>query len=282
MSKLLKVGIALMSISGMVQAAFVTIGDAGNAADPNNSYGTVSYKYKISDKEVTIGEFAASGAGDGDENYWNDGVRNVGNGAPAVNVSLYEAMRYCNWLTSGNIDDGVYIFSGGSYQSADRNAAITTYGTVYALPTYHEWYKAAYYTGDAADYWSLYANGTDTIPTWVSGNGWNYYNGSPGGSLNSTWESGYGAQEQNGTYDMMGNVSEWVENSSIHGGSFNTLEYYLRSSTSTGDFPTSEYNDLGFRVVAVPEPSTVLLFGIGGVGAWLLRRNKMKAQREDV
>jgi hypothetical protein len=31
---------------------------------------------------------------------------------------------------------------------------------------------------------------------------------------------------------------------------------------------------------AVPEPATALLFGIGGMGAWLFRRNKLKSKEE--
>ncbi|MDD3276997.1 MAG: PEP-CTERM sorting domain-containing protein, partial [Kiritimatiellales bacterium] len=31
---------------------------------------------------------------------------------------------------------------------------------------------------------------------------------------------------------------------------------------------------------AVPEPATFALFGIGGVGAWIIRRNKLKAKEE--
>ena len=31
---------------------------------------------------------------------------------------------------------------------------------------------------------------------------------------------------------------------------------------------------------AVPEPATALLFGIGGLGAFIVRRNKKKAQEE--
>jgi hypothetical protein len=31
---------------------------------------------------------------------------------------------------------------------------------------------------------------------------------------------------------------------------------------------------------AVPEPATFMLFGIGAIGAWMIRRNKMKAQEE--
>jgi hypothetical protein len=31
---------------------------------------------------------------------------------------------------------------------------------------------------------------------------------------------------------------------------------------------------------AVPEPATFLLFGIGGIGAWIIRRNKLKSKEE--
>jgi len=50
--------------AGVAQAAFVTIGDARNA-DDTTGYGGVAYEYRIIDHEVTIAEFAASGAGDG-------------------------------------------------------------------------------------------------------------------------------------------------------------------------------------------------------------------------
>ena len=33
---------------------------------------------------------------------------------------------------------------------------------------------------------------------------------------------------------------------------------------------------------AVPEPATALLFGIGGIGAWLVRRNKKMQSQEDI
>ena len=33
-------------------------------------------------------------------------------------------------------------------------------------------------------------------------------------------------------------------------------------------------------VSVIPEPATFLLFGMGGVGAWLVRRNKLKAKEE--
>jgi formylglycine-generating enzyme required for sulfatase activity len=264
---------ALLSAAGMTQAAMVTIGDAGNAAD-STGYGAVGYSYQISATEVTIAEFTASGAGDGNENYWNDGVRTVGTAAPASYISLYEAMGYCNWLTSGDINNGAYQFSGGVYQSTDRASAVTTYGTVYALPTEDEWYKAAYYTGNSGDLWSLFANGTDTIPTHGTTDGWNYYNnGYVNGDPNYTWTTGYGGEEQNGTYDMMGNVWEWMETSGgvLRGGGYDASEFYLRSSDRHNYDPSVVEINIGFRVVAIPEPATAMLLAIGGGIAWLAR-----------
>ena len=269
---------ALLGAVGMANAGFVTIGNAGNDAQSaanrahsfsaGDGYGGVSYTYQISDREVTIAQMQASGAGDGDENYWNDGTRTVGTAAPASYVSLYEAMKYCNYLTSGNVNTGAYVFSSGVYQSTDRASAITTYGTVYALPTEDEWYKAAYYKPDNSGY-SLYANGTDTAPGVETDS--NY--GGTGGTYPGTWAVGAGAAEQNGTYDMMGNVYEWMEDSAgvIRGGSYVSDTFAIRSSGRLPYNPSNEINSLGFRVVAIPEPATAMLLAIGGGVAWLVR-----------
>jgi hypothetical protein len=34
------------------------------------------------------------------------------------------------------------------------------------------------------------------------------------------------------------------------------------------------------QVVAIPEPATALLFGIGAMGAWMVRRNNLKVKEE--
>lgn len=276
---------ALVALCGMAKATLVTIGNLGNAADTADGdqntvgiqrYGAVDHYYQISATEVTIAEFQrAAGAGNGDENYWNIGSKTVGPNAPATCVSVYEAMKYCNWLTSGNITNGAYKFSGGAYQSTDRASAITTYRTVYALPTEDEWYKAAYFKPDASGY-SLYANGTSNAP--VAGIDANY-------SRSSTWAGGSGTKEQNGTYDMMGNVWEWMETATgvMRGGSINDNAGDLRSSLRYNYSPASQYGNIGFRTVAIgviPEPATALLFGLGGMGAWLLRRNKLKSKED--
>ena len=256
----------MIGLCGMAQASFVTIGNAGNAADGTTGYGAVGYNYQISATEVTIAEFTASGAGNGDENFWDAGSitgAEAGPTAPAVNVTLYEAMQYCNWLTSGNINNGAYQFVTGVYQSTDRASAVTTYGTVYALPTEDEWYKAAYFKPNASGY-SLYANGTGNAPSGTEAN-------SDANGNWTAWTVGSGLQEQNGMFDMMGNVWEWMEASGgvLRGGSCYGGEADL-SSWGHYDFGHPEYEDIniGFRVVAVnvvPEPASALLIGCGGL-----------------
>jgi sulfatase modifying factor 1 len=266
---------AVVGATGMAQADFVTIGNAGNAAD-TTGYGAVGYTYQISKYEVTIAEFMASGAGNGNENYWNDGTRSVGANAPASKVTLYEAMKYCNWMTSGNINIGLYEDKGGGVWGAKFDRATVMAGGMnyFALPTENEWYKAAYFKPDASGY-SLYANGTGTVPIRGTADGWNYYDkGYVKSSPNYTWIAGYGGEEQNGTYDMMGNISEWMEDSSgvVRGGDYSDPASYLSASTrSPGYSPTQEAVWIGFRVVAIPEPATALLLAIGGGIAWLAR-----------
>ena len=269
----------LIAISGAAQAAMVTIGNAGNAAD-TTGYGAVGYTYQISTTEVTIAEFMASGAGSGNENFWNAGARTVGTAAPATYVSLYEAMKYCNYLTSGDVTLGAYQFSGGVYQSTDRASAVTAYGTVYALPTEDEWYKAAYFKPNASGY-SLYANGTGTTPTQGGGaTGWNY--NSVNVSPNYARDVALGTMEQNGTYNMMGNVWEWTEDSFgvIRGGGMFDSESALRSSDRYVGGPTDEDFGIGFRVVAIPEPASAMLVFFGaGIGLAVHRARRAATRR---
>jgi formylglycine-generating enzyme required for sulfatase activity len=274
----------IISSAACVKASFVPIGGTGVAAD-TTGYGAVNYTYGISQYEVTGAEFGAAVAADSRIGTYTANSAN----SPAENVSWYEAAMYCNWLTSGDAYLGAYQFDGsGNYLGVNRAFAISTYGIIYALPTEDEWYKAAYWTGNVSDQWSLYANGTDAIPTWGT-NGWNYYNGSQYAYGGTSWPVGYGEQEQNGTYDMMGNVLEWTESSDgslssariFRGGGFDEYGFKMGATyREGGEDATQSHDVLGFRVVAIPEPATVLLFGFGGLGAWLLRRNKMKS-RED-
>jgi formylglycine-generating enzyme required for sulfatase activity len=253
---------------------FVTIGNAGNAGDTRaeaNPYGcgAVSSNYRIGKYEVTAAQWQTinTAAGIGESGTWS------GN-QPVANISWYGAAQFCNYLTSGNKYSGAYKFDiSGNFLEIDRASSISTYGTTYVIPTEDEWYKAAYFKPNASGY-SLYANGLNTIP--AADLGWNYF----GGTYSDPWSVGTGGiAEQNGTFDMMGNVWEWNEillsdsRRGHRGGSCVDNDYYLTSSGRNGSYPYGEYGNVGFRVASVPEPCSLVLLSIGGL---LLRRERSK------
>lgn len=117
---------------------FVNIGNAGNAAD-DTTYGAVGYDYRIGKYEVTADQWNAVIAADpdvGNAPYW-------AGSQPAGGISWYEAARFCNWLTTGDANSGVYNTS--TWAIMDHQLAAQTFGRAYFLPTQDEWYKAAYY-----------------------------------------------------------------------------------------------------------------------------------------
>jgi formylglycine-generating enzyme required for sulfatase activity len=263
---------------------FVTIGNAGNAGDTRseaNPYGcgSVGYEYRIGKYEVTNAQWntfvTAAGAPTGNDGGYSYSAWFTGAQQPKDYVSWYETAQFCNYLTSGDKSQGVYQFSGnntnpGSFLSINRAAAQVAYGTIYFLPTEDEWYKAAYFKPDGSGY-LLYANGTNIAPTvGVQSN----YNG----TIGTPWNVGTGTQEQNGTFDMMGNDWEWNETLSdsyrgMRGGSWYVSPASHLASSSQGSYlPSNEDYNVGFRVASVPEPATLLLLGLGGLS--LLRKRR--------
>lgn len=182
-------------------------------------------------------------------------------------------------MTSGDKSQGAYLFSGnnsnpGNFLGIDRVFSVSTYGTTYVIPTEDEWYKAAYYKPDGSGY-SAYANGTEVAP--ATGVQANYSN-----AMTTPWNVGNGMQEQNGTYDMMGNAWEWSEtqwqdgfiNRIIRGGSFTSNDHALSKSGPLYDFDPQEGRyEIGFRVASIPEPCTLLLLGLGGLSFGFRKRN---------
>ena len=262
---------------------FVNIGNAGNAANITSGRGSVGYNYRIGTYEVTNAQWntftAAAGAPTGSDGGYASSSHCTGDQQPVNMVSWYEAAQFCNYLTSGDKSKGAYQFSGsnaapGYFQGINRTAAQATYGTIYVVPTEDEWYKAAYFKPDDSGY-SLYADGTNTAPIAGVNSNYNAVIGSP-------WDVGTGTMEQNGTYDIMGNVWQWNEALSygscrgLRGGAYDCCyaSYLASSSTGSNSFQNIGSGDVGFRVVSIPEPASAAIMTLAGLFITLKRRKR--------
>jgi len=248
--------LAVCSLAAHVRAAqvtydMVTVGDPGNASDPNTGgvYGAVNYSYQIGKYDVTIGQYAAflnavdpGGTNPNDIYYPGMGLdlniagisysaeaptgakysvmNNGGDSAnrPITYVSWFDAARFANWMTngqgSGSTETGAYTLYGptGFYGEIDPAAA-------FRLPTEDEWYKAAYYSpnygGAGAPGYYAYATQSDTVPGTSVGsdpNQANYGHNTCSGQNQLTDVGAFsGSMSFYGTFDQTGNVSQWID-----------------------------------------------------------------------
>ncbi|WP_413314197.1 MULTISPECIES: SUMF1/EgtB/PvdO family nonheme iron enzyme [unclassified Prochlorococcus] len=230
----------------------VLVEDEGNEGD-STGFGAVSYPYYIGKYEVTNSEYTqflnsvAQTKRTDDKPLYNtemaeDGgiIRNGEDGSYSYNtieghenqpvnfVSYWSALRFCNWLTSGNTEKGMY--EGLIHGGANRRGEDAWANGGVALANENEWYKAAYYSGtiDGANgdsYWDL-ATQSNSLSLDES----NY------GTLSSpSVLIDVGSYQDHpsyyGTFDQTGNVREWLEEETDNN-SFNSI---LRGGSSGGD-----------------------------------------------
>ena len=264
---------------------FVPISGATN---PTSGYGIVNNDYRMGTYEITNDQWTKfvnehgkpngtpTGAYDSDT-YWG------GTNVPTNNVSWYEAAQFVNWLNTSSGKSAAYKFTGDIHTSnytlgvwsasdAGYNAAnpYRNSNAFYFLPTENEWVKAAYWNGKSLQ---TYATVGDVAPTQA---GWNFYDNGYATDPYGPWNVGSGSEELNGTFDMMGNVWEWMESPyysgdytsgslrGLRGGAYGLVDY-LASSVRGFDAPYYEGGDIGFRVASVPEPASLALLGLGGL-----------------
>jgi formylglycine-generating enzyme required for sulfatase activity len=286
----------ITSASASVTMDWVTVGNAGNAADPLTGYGAVGYEYKIGKYEVTNAQYAtflnAKAKDTSTESLWYPhynvitrsgasgsytySVHNTLANRPVYYVSWFAAARFANWMVngmgSGSTETGAYTLNSLNSGIITKNVGAQIY-----IPTEDEWYKAAYYNSTTSSY-SLHANGQNTITTADA----NYNN-----SVGTTTNVGSYTEVSSfyGTFDQGGNVWEWndavmstyergVRGGEYYYGGYDGVGYFLRSTFRMSQPHTSNSGyHVGFRLAAVPEPSSMLLTILTG-GVMLIRRKR--------
>jgi sulfatase modifying factor 1 len=245
----------------------------------------------------------------GDPGSYTYAVDSASVNRPVNYVSWGDSARFANWLHNGQptglqdastTEDGAYYLNGAT-TDAQLLAVNRKAGWTWAITSEDEWYKAAYYKGGStsAGYWD-YPTQSD-IPTAPSNVGSDGYT-DPGNHANyydNVYTIGFPIYRTNvgefensasayGTFDQGGNVWEWneaiikdaQENDAyrgIRGGSFGSTANSLQASVrSYYDYaPSFEENSIGFRVSAVPEPSSLLALGSGILAlAGMIRRKR--------
>jgi sulfatase modifying factor 1 len=310
---------AIVGVTSTIQAAvvtfgqpgnqfemdFVTIGNTGNNADHTgspNPAGSVGYTYGIGRFEVSEDMINKYNSNFGTANSLEITKDTRGVNKPATNVNWNEAARFVNWLntsqgyhvaykfTTNGVNDNIALWSPGDagYDSGNRYRNSLA---KYVLPSYNEWYKAAYYNPSNGSYYD-YATSTNTVPAAVASGMAPFtavYNQSfPQGPADVNQAGGTSPY---GVMGMSGNVFEWEESSAdllnsnanstrmVRGGSWHFTDTSFLSSSSRPDVAIQanrNSNDWGFRVVsitsarpeAVPEPSMMMigtLFILGGI-----------------
>lgn len=247
--------------------SLVTVANPNNESDVLTGFGSVAYIYQIGKYDVTIAQYtvflnavaktdtydlynpqlATDLNSAGISRIGNSGsyvytiINNGGSSAnrPITYVNWLDAARFANWMANGQpsgsqnnstTENGAYNLNGEMSGNAVIKNLInpnTGHTPSYTIPTYDEWYKAAYYSPElnaGAGGYYLYATESNSAPGNIIGNAPNNANNFPSTTLCVTQSPEYLYATQNyltdvgafsaspsyyGTFDQNGNVYQW-------------------------------------------------------------------------
>jgi len=267
---------------------FVTIREPGNSPDLDNSpnsfrgppenpipVGGVDYVFRMGKHEISRGQIEKANLNSDLGITLIDMSEFGGNGPeqPATGITWFEAARFANWLNASSGHQEAYRFDEEQFVlwqpgdvGYDAENPFRNRLSHYFLPSVDEWYKAAFYDGEADVYYE-FATGSNTAPVpVVSGTAAGttiYHQRKIAATTQAGGLSPYGTRAQGG------NVWEWEESEYDHtnnsalaerglrGGDWNDNDEHVSASYRNPFNPWSDDYRFGFRVASISEPGPV-------------------------
>jgi formylglycine-generating enzyme required for sulfatase activity len=268
-------GIEIIKLGSTDENAFITIGNINNIND-STGYGAVPYVYEIAKYEAIRKNLNSYNADPVNlSRQIPSDARFIEDLHPSMGAPFNQAARYVNWLnereggqaaykfTTEGVTDNITLWSSAEAWQLGGENRFRHKGAKYFIPSYNEWYKAAYYDSVNNLYYD-YPTGSDNPPVGVIGGTVEetaVYNQPVNTGLALATNSG--GLSPYGTMGQGGNISEMMEttldqlnddpnkNRIIAGGNY-TETAIPAAGIIISESPSQTFGGLGFRVARNP------------------------------